>query len=456
MLSISDFAVALRKRWRLELGVLLLVLLLVGAWTMTTNRIYVASSSLLFDDTNVDPVQGTSAGSDNLSAMLTTQSDVVRSEAVAAEVVRTQRLATPQVLDVWRKATGGAGDVDLWFGRQLLRNLQVVPERASRVLKLRFASPDPQFSALIANSFAAVYLDQRLRFKTDPARTYSRWFSERSRDVRANLESAQARLTAFKRETGIVDSSSLDAESSRLAALSNEFTGAQASAADLGARAGVSVSQSPDVQSSGVVQGLRSQIATRSAQIGELAQTLGPNHPRMLSAKAELSGLQARLDAEIGTSTRAVQVAGAAASSRAATMRGLLEGQRERMLALAGERARFDVLQRDVDSARAAYDAVTQRLETMRLQALAPATNARQLDVASPPLLPSEPNVPLRVLLGTILGLLLAGGAAIAIEIWRPRTRTEAGVEAASGAPVLAAINFRQSRVAPMLAPVTA
>ncbi len=451
MLSLSDLAVALRKRWRLELVVFLAVLGAIAVWTALSPKSYVATSSVLFDDVSVDPVQGTSGG-DSLSALLTTQSDVVQSEAVAAEVVRSQQLAGPAVISSWQKATGGVGDVNTWYGRQLLGGLQVVPEKSSRVLKIQYRSANPEWSSLLANGFVVSYLDQRLKSKTDPARTYSRWFTERTREVRATLEAAQARLTQFKRQTGIVDSGTVDAEATRLSELSGQYTGAQASAAELNARAGTSVSASPDVQGSGVVQGLRSQIAGKTAQISEMSSNLGPNHPDLIAAKAELSELRARLGGEIGTATRSVQAASAAANSKQATLDRLLQQQRGRMLGLAGDRSKLDVLARDVDSAQAAYNSVTQRLETMRLQALAPSTNAHQLDLASPPVLPSDPNVPLRALLGLVLGVLLAVGVGIAAETLRPRIRTATGAAMASGTPVLATLDFKRSSIAPLLA----
>lgn len=455
MLSLPDLAVALRKRWRLELAVLVGVLVLVAIWTAMSPKVYVASSSLLFDDLSVDPVQGTQQGGDGIIGLLATQSDVVRSEAVAAEVVRGQQLVTPAISRAWQRATGGIGDVNAWYGRQLLGALNVTPEKASRVLTVRYRSPDPEFSALIANGFVVAYLDQRLKLRTDPARTYSRWFGERTREVRGKLEAAQARLTQFTRQTGIVDTGAVDAEATRLNELSGQLTGAQASAADLNARASISAAQSPDVQSSGVVQGLRSQIAGKTAQVSQMSQSFGPNHPDLVAARAELGELRSRLAVEVGTTTRSVRVASAAASAKEASLSGLLNNQRGRMLALSTDRARLDLLQRDVASSRAAYDAVTQRLETMRLQALAPTTNARQLDVARPPTLPSDPNVPLRALLGVTLGLLLAVGAAVGLETLRPRVRTASGVAAASGAPVLATVNIKRSRIAPILAPAT-
>jgi len=448
MLSLTDIAASLRVRWRLELAVFLFIMGLVVISTALSTKVYTATSSLLFDDAAIDPVAGTQASVDGLKALLSTQTDIVKSEAVAADVVKSLELVTPQVLEQWRTSTGGSGDVNTWYGRQLLGSLDVSPVTDSRVLNLSYSSADPRFSALMANGFAASYLETRLRFQTDPAKTYSRWFQDRTREVRSNLEQAQARLTAFKRKTGIVDSgAAADPESSRLAELSGQLTGAEASAADMAARAGRSVSQSPDVQGSSVVQSLRSQIASKAAQVSQMATNLGPNHPDRVAAEAELRELHARLNTEVGTVTRSVQVASGAAGAKQAALRGMLNAQRGRMLGLSTDRAQLDVLQRDVDSARAAYDAVTMKLETMRLQAVAPASNVRQLDQATPPLLPSKPSIPLRLLLGTILAAMLATAVSIIAELRRPLLRTNSGVANIAGVPVLAVVDLSNSRI---------
>lgn len=451
MLPIADLLAALRKRWRLELLVFLAVIALVMIWTALSPKVYLASSTLLFDEAAIDPVKGTQTAQDSINALLGTQSDVIQSEAVAADVVRKLQLVTPDISERWQQATGGTGDVNAWFGRQLQRGLTVTPVKASRVLTLRYQSPNPEFAALMANGFATSYIDLRLKMQTDPARTYSRWFKDRTQEVRQNLEQAQGRLNDFKRKTGIVDIGAADAEAARLGQLSTELTAAEASSADLSARAGGSAAESPEVQTSGVVQGLRGQIAAKSAQISQISTQLGPNHPDRLAAEAELAALRGKLAAEIGTATRSVRVASSAASSKEAQLRSKLNSQRGRMLGLSGERAQLDVLQRDVDSARSAYDAVTARLETMRLQSVQPATNVHQLDSATPPLLPAQPNVPIRLLLGTILGVLLAIGAGIALETFRPRVRTSQGLAGITGVPVLAAVRLSDLRAGSML-----
>ena len=451
MLPIADIFAALRTRWRLELFVFIAVMALVVLWTAVTPRIYVASASLMYDEPSADPVDGGQTSSEGINGLLSTQSDVIQSESVAADVVQKLQLVNPSVTAQWQAATGGVGDVNAWYGRQLRRGLTVTPVRGSRVLSLRYQSPDPGFAALMANGFAASYIDVRLKLQTDPARTYSRWFKERTQDVRQNLTQAQDRLNEFKQRTGIVDSGEADAEAARLGQLSSELTSAEAASADYSSRAGSAASQSPEVQASGVVQGLRAQIAAKSAQISQMSTALGPNHPDRIAAAAELGALQSKLSSEIGTATRSVRVASGAASSKEAQLRAKLNSQRGRILGLASERAQLDVLRGEVATAQSAYNAVTARLETMRLQSVQPETNVHQLDVAAPPLMPAQPNVAIRLLLGGLIGAMLAIGAAIGLESFRPRIRTARSVAGITSAPVLAALDFSGSRAGTLL-----
>ena len=118
--------------------------------------------------------------------------------------------------------------------------------------------------------------------------------------------------------------------------------------------------------------------------------------------------------------------------------RGLVAAQRERVLRLASAQDEMAVLQRDVDSSRAAYDAVTARLNEVRLQSEIPQTNVSVLDRATAPTLPSSPDVALRLLLGIVGGVFAGVMLALFLEWRRPRVRTIDGFERATGLPVLA------------------
>lgn len=450
-MNIADLLSALKARWKLEAAVAVLVLLLVGVWTAMSPRTYTGTATLLFDQTAPDPGVEMRR-SVEAAEVLGTQADVIRSQEIATQVARATGLTNnPNVLAQWRTATNGEGSPEEWLGRSLLQGLSVEPARSSTVLSVKYKSRDPESAAQIANAFARTYLDAYLRMTTDPARAYTRWFEERTREVRNKLEEAQNALVKFQREKGIVSSENMDAESDRLAALATQLASAEAANADAASRAGAGSAASPDVQTSGVVQTLRTQIAQQTAKVSELRTSLGPNHPEMVAANAELNSLRARLAGEVGTTARSLGVASGDTATRAASLRQLVNQQRGRMLALSTDRSELEVLQRDVQSARAAFDSVTQRLSAMRLQAELPRTNVRLLDPAVPPSMPSSPNVPLRIVLGVLLGVFMGLTLGAVLEWFWPRVRTNRGLAHTTGVPVLMAIDLGRSRVLPYI-----
>ncbi len=444
MLSIRDILLVVRERWRLELLIAGVIIAGVCFWIYTTPRIYSATTTLIFADA-LDPVKGTTVGDGDQAALLATQMDVIRSDLVSANVVKKLDLADARIIEKWQQSTGGKVDLYSWYGNILSGGLRLSVERSSRVLTIQYRSRDPQMASTLANAFADSYLEQRLELQTDPARTYARWFKDRTREVRASLEEAQNKLTAFKRDTGIVDNASSDAAAGRLQELQTALTGAEVESADMSSRA-TGASIMPDVQNSGVIQGLRSEIASKSAELSQQSVALGPNHPARKALEAQIAELRAKLNSELATSASSLRAAARAASAKEGSLRRELAGQEAQILGNAEDRAEFEVLKRDVDSAQAAYDLVIQNLETMRLQAVAPTTNARRLDIATPPLFPSEPKMGIRLLLGTILAALVAIGTAIALQLWRPVIHSDQGLEMASGFPVLGSINFTKSK----------
>lgn len=438
-----DYLVALRARWQLIGLVVLTVLAGIVIWTWTSPRRYDASATLLFDTSQASPV-GAKGDSDGGKAAIGTQADIIRSAYVAQRVVKNLKLDQDKAL-VARYEQSGKNSVPFaeWLGRRLATPLQILPTRNTNVLAVSYSSADPADAARYATAFAEAYVQTQLQLRIDPARVYSQWFESQIGDARRRLERAQARLTSFQQARGLLGAGRFDVEQGQLQALSAQLTEAQGDAAQANARAGSNVGQSSNAQQSAVVQGLDGQIASKSAELQQLRQSLGPNHPLVVNARAEVAELNARRSQAVGTAITAVQTDSAAARARLATLQGLVATQRERVLRLSGAQDQMAVLQRDVDSARAAYDAVTNRLNEVRLQSEIPITNVSLLDRAAPPTLPSSPNVSMRLLMGLLAGLLIGVGLAFALEWFYPRVRTANGLEAYTGVPVLADLGSR-------------
>ncbi|WP_181814662.1 hypothetical protein [Sphingomonas aracearum] len=433
-----DMLIALRTRWKLVLATLVVVLAFALAWLATAERTYIARSSLLFDDRGPSgSLQDTPVNQDS-RAVVGTQADILRSEAVARRVIRDQNLTDdPRLRREWRQQAPAGISIQRWLTSKLLAQLDVQPEKDTNVLAIRFRSDDPVFAARMANAFASAFVAMRLEISTGPAKQYAAWFQQRTDEVRRNLERAQSAVTAFQNSHGMVDGNALALEADRLSSLSTQLASAESGAADLRARAGTQVLQSPDVQSAGVIEALRQQVATADAKVNELATTHGDAHPALVALRNERDTLRAKLTSETAAAGRSLRVASAAASSREGELKRLVGQQRGRMLAMTGNQAQLEKLQNEVNTAQRAYEAVTQRLNIMRLQTGLPTTNVQQVDRATPPLLPASPVVPLLLLFallgGTALGIVLV----ILLELARPLVRTSGGLADALGVPVL-------------------
>ncbi|PTQ12347.1 hypothetical protein CLG96_07385 [Sphingomonas oleivorans] len=448
-MNYADFMAAMRHRWKLVLGCLMATLLVIAVWTFFSPRIYASSATLLFDSLASEAEGGAGAAPPMaMASVLGTQADIIRSALVASQVVRNLELEqSPAVIARWTDATGGRGDINSWLVNSLLTNLTVVPTRNTNVMAVQYQASDPEFAALVTNGFADAFVKTQLRLRTEPAKVYSDWFQDRTRDVRARYEETQARLTRFQQEKGLIGGEKLDVELSHLAELSNQLAAAEGAAADARARAAGGGAMSPEVQSAPGVVGVRAAVVAKAAEVQQLETTLGPNHPQLITARAALGVLNSELNQAVAAATRSLQVASSAAQLREAELRERLAAQRQQVLKLSGVQDQLAVLQRDVDAAKLAYDNVTQQLNGARLKSEIPQTNVSILDRAGVPFYPVSPNVALRLILGLLLGLGIGIGLAALLEWLSPRVRSSAGLRDSVGLSTLVDLDeHRRSR----------
>ena len=405
---------------------------------------YTATATLVVDQTRPDPVAGATYSGNPSPAFMATQVDVLKSDRVAQHVVRKLGLADdPQARDKWLKATDGAGSFESWLVEAMQLSLDVKPSRESNVISVSYKAEDRVKAADVANAFVDAYMAVTLELRVDPARQYSTFFDTRSKELRANVEQAQAKLSAYQREKGVVIASDgqLDVEAARLNELSAQLVAIQAATSDSSSRQvqaqGGAGDRLQEVINNPVVSGLRADVARAEAHLQELSSRLGDNHPQLVEAKANVASLRARLDIETRRVTGSVGVTNTINRQREAEVRGALEAQRARVLRLRVAREEGAVLIRDLENAQRAYDAVLARLNQSSLESQTTQSSANVLTHAVPPIAPSSPKVVRNVLLAVVFGLVLAIGAAMLLEVTDRRVHTVSEVSALLGLPLL-------------------
>lgn len=425
--NMIDLLHSLRSRLRLIVGIAATIFVLVAVAAFIQPRQYLATSSLLIDllqtDQTDDKGQQSTAVIDSI---IGTQVSVLKSDLVLTDVaLRSGLVSNPKDL-------AEVGEVSA----KIAKNLNVHTDRQSNVISIEYLDKDADRAAKIANLFSEVFLAKQVQLRAAPARGNAVWYDARTAEVRHRYEVAQQRLTAFQRQQGIIGVDRMDLEGERLKSLSTELVTAQAEAA--AARAKTGSSAMPEVSSALSVQGIEQQVATQAAHVAELAKTLGPNHPEMRAARAQLATLSSQLGAARSTQTSSLSAASSAAARREATLRSQLAEQQARMIRMSGVQDQLMVLQRDVDAARATYDTVRQRFNEAALQSEISRANASVLDRATAPLLPAKPNIILWLLGGIFLGVFTGIAVALAMELLGPRVRSATGLASAADIEVLA------------------
>lgn len=426
-----------------------------GASQLMTKR-YMASADVLLDIRESDPVEGHLQTPALLSAgYVATQVDIIASDRVTRKVVRALGLDTnPISIQQWHEA-GEGGTVEQYYMDALRKALEVKPSRLSNVVSIHFSSPSPIYAATVANAFAKAYVDTNVELKADPARDFKLWFDARTAQAREQLEQAQAKLSKFQQEKGIVVASDqrMDMETSRLAELSTQLSSVQGQRAESESRrdqASDQMGTSPDVVQNSLIQTLRGDVARMEAKQQELARDLGRNHPKYISSEAELASLKEKLEAEIHRVAASVGGSDSVMVQKEKQIRTALEAQKARVLQLSAQRDEAAVLRNDVESAQLAYDLVLKRLAATNLESQVQQTNVSILSEALPPVKPASPKPLLYTVLGGLIGVLIGVISAVLIELRRPRLRSLDDVTAVLSVPVLASIplvkSLRKSR----------
>jgi succinoglycan biosynthesis transport protein ExoP len=440
-MNLTQFLSILKARWWVAALVFLLTVGTTLAVSLILPKQFTATSTVVID-VKPDPIAGQFAGMLSPSYMAT-QVDVIRSDRVAQRVVRNLKLAdNAQVRADWLEATGGAGDIEAWLSARFKPNMDVKPSRESNVISVSYTAPDAGFAAALANAFVQGYIDTALELKVDPAKQYSNFFDLRAKDAREALEKAQARLSAFQKEKGIIATDErLDVENARLSELSSQLVMLQALAAESGSRQaqaqGPASDRIQEVLGSGLISQLKADLSRNEARLQELSARLGDNHPQVIEAKANINSLRSRLDTETKRVTGGVGVTATINRQREAEVRASLDAQRSKLLRLKAVRDEGAVLVREMENAQRAYEAVLSRLNQTSLESQATQGNIFVLGKATPPGGPSSPKVLLNTALSVVIGVLLAIGAVLALEMLDRRVRAFEDLTTAVGLPVL-------------------
>jgi len=310
------------------------------------------------------------------------------------------------------------------------RDTTITPIRGSSIIDIEFQAADPGLAATVANAIAQNFIESNLARRYEAA-AYARVFLQnRLRQVRARLEESERKAVQYAQQQGLIKIRAGTAENpteqslvaNDLAELSTQLTAARAARAQAEAqyRSGASGSVAAQSLTSTTVNELRGQRAELLGQLSKAESDFGPEYPPVVALRSQI----AELDRQIGreqsrvSSSVSQDLAGRFHQALAAerSLQARVEGLKTQLLGEQSRSIQFNILQRDVDTNRALYDALLQRFKEVGVAGGVGTNNVSIVDRAIPPNWASSPNIPLNLALGLLLGLVLSAIAALALE----------------------------------------
>lgn len=433
-MTLHQLLLIVRARYRLILSMILITVVAAMVLCMVLPPRFVASTTLVIDSKGIDPVTGALLPVQLISSNMATELDIVQSRAVALKVVRMLKLAdNPDTKQNFMDSMDGVGSIEEWLAGGMLRRLDVKPSRESRLIDITFTHNNPEFSAIAANAFAAAYIQTSLDMKVAPARGSATWFDTQLKQLREQLENAQARLSKYQTDKGITSTDQkMDVDSAKLAEISSQLVQVQAQAYENASRQkqleefsskNRSVDSLPEVLSSPVIQELKARLSIAETRLNQASNTLGVNHPEYQRAQSEVTSVRKKLADEVSTAAAVIGNNLRIIKARERELQDALAAQKARLLDLNRHRDELGVLMKEVDNAQRAYETASQRHAETSLESRVDQSTIVVLNPAVAPTQPAFPKRPLIAALAAVLGAFLGIGFALAVEMLDRRIR---------------------------------
>lgn len=425
-----------RRRWRV-VAVIAACVAATAAYNVLATPLYEARARLLIEPGYPQIVTFRPVVTEDQSTRdyYRTQYEVLRSRALARK--------TLEKLGLWNEEpTAQARQINAFLSR-----LTVSPVTESRLVDIRFRSPDPEYAARVANGLSDVYIEQNLDSRVQASRDASKWLTEKLAELRQQVDTSEGALQQYREDRDAVSLedrqnivvqklAQLNAAvtTAREERIGKETLYAQLRAIDEG---GAALDTFPLILSNAFIQGLKAELAGLQRERAQHAEQLGSLHPEMIKVETAIATAEGRLKAEIGKVADGIRNEFRAAQAKERGLLAALEEQKQEVLDLNRTSIGYGVLQRDAASTQQIFEGVLQRVKEADLSGALQSNNVRILDVAEVPTAAVWPRTRLNLMVALFGGTLVGIGLVIGVERLRTRIDTPDDIGDALGLPVL-------------------
>jgi capsular exopolysaccharide synthesis family protein len=467
----------LRRRRTLFLCVALGIFALGMLLTLRSTPLFSATATVVMDTRRAQVVRASDqvvTGGDLGTAAIDTEAEVLTSNEMADRVAEAlklnddpmfaprreveqpnwlQRLLGREAAPIPRRAYDAQAQRD-FVNARLQRGLKVERSGSTYVLEITYTSPDPEFSARVANAYATEYAQSALLRKRAETEKAVAFLSQRISQLRAQANADTQAVQRYRIANNLLSTSASQLTEQEVSTYNQQVAGASASAAQDRARLATARQQlrngskGDDVGealNSGVVSSLKTQRASLAAELANLTTRYGDRHPDVVRTRQQLADLDSSIQTEINRVISNLAARQNVSDAQLASVRSSLGGARGTLQASNKALVGFQDLERKAAASQQQYEAYLARYSQVTAQEGTEAPDARVITRADPPSGASSPNIPLSFFLSLVLGLGAGLGAAFIAELSYRGLTTGEDVESRLGVPYLGSVPLLKS-----------
>jgi capsular exopolysaccharide synthesis family protein len=459
------------RRWRfLILGVILasLVVGTIVTLLMTPKYTAVATVEISRESNKVTDLQGVEReATSSDQEFYQTQYGLLRSRSLAERVATQLRLVDdPKFFTLFGKSdkdpalqlTGGQYSASSRAVRRriageiLLDHVGIEPTRLSRLVDIRFTSPEAALSARIANAWAENFIRTNLERKIQ-ATSYGRDLLQRQlAQLKERLDQSQRQLVGYASAERIINlpgqagaggaTSERSIVADDLAALNAALGQATADRIQVEARyqqAGRNGSSTEALRNQ-AINGLRQKRAEMAAEYQRLMTQFESGYPPAKAIQSQIDQLDRSISREEGRVSGSLLADYREAQERENSLQRKVDQLKTSYLDLRRRSIQYNIYQQEVDTNRALYDGLLQRFKEIGVAGGVGINNIAIVDPADVPQRPSSPRLIINLAIALISGLIVGAGLAFAFEQIDEAIADPAEVERRLGLPLLGSV----------------
>ena len=461
--------VLIKNKW-VVIGSVALVLGVVTVSTLRSTPIYEAIGSIAIN--KMDPVtfnlKDSSSSVDYYDPTdLDTEVRILKSDLLALQVIRqlnldkqpefeTKGRTSPSSLELTTDAMQPDSARTSAVLATFKGNLQVALVPNTRIIEVRYRSPDKNIAARVVNTLANTYVEQNFKTRFESTMQASDWLSKQLVDLQIKVETSQEKLVKYQKEHEILGiDEKQNITTAKLDELNRELTSAESTRMEkesiyhlvqtgdsdsIAAAANVDGASRGSSANSALLEKLREQQADLKIQVAQLSTQFGPSYPKLAQLNSQLKEVDAEIQTEIRKVAARLRGDYLAAVQRESMLRTALEQQKQEANKLNESAIEYSLLKRDVDANRTLSEGLLERLKEAGVTAGLRSNNFRIVDVARVPTSPSGPNLLKNLGFALALGLSTGIGLAFLLESMDNTVRTPEQAQIISALPSLGMI----------------